>query len=579
MAASKKNMFDNSDAPAKSGRKSEKSRVDERVVDLNEEAERRVERLKAEPEAKTDHKVEHAGSWATWFTLVLSLTWLGGVGAFIAGYYTPEQLIALPTPIALGGGLMIFGVAMLIWFMGFVMRETARTRAMSRRLAAAADVLLAPAAVSEASSKRLAGAIRNELAGLDRALSETAAKLQSLEQTVTSQSRALTNAATSVETQTRNYADVADTLDSKARMIEDTVTRHTTRVGDAFGAAQNAARDIEARIVGTSDNLKANSEAILAKSEQLTFLAKQVNQKANSLDVALDSALKTLATASHLVDAAKASTGMATDASKSAADAVRAAISDSIERARAVAEQIKAEHLALQDSGQISIQAIKQAADIARGATDTLTQHSERRIQELSQSLQDAVSRADRAAEQRIDQARRVVERTGSAYEEVQDRSGPKKQVVLPPEPEFKAKPAAGKGKPEDSWRWKDVLADAEAEQAVPVPANSTQPAVQPIDKLTDALSAAGVSPFQAISDSRLKDILKRGGDSVASRRWAVWDAAPDALRKAKAALSLDAGLREAARTFLTDEGRRQQNAAYFASASGRLYLILDAAL
>ena len=364
-------------------------------------------------------------------------------------------------------------------------------------------------------------------------------------------------------------------------MIEETVSRHTQRVGDAFAAAQTAARDIESRVVGTSDNLKASSEAILAKSEQLTFLAKQVNQKANSLDVALDSALKTLATASHLVDAAKASTNMATDASKSAADSVRAAISDSIERARAVAEQIRAEHKALEDVGQVSFQAIKQAAEVARGATETLTQHSERRIADLSQTLQDAVLKADRVAEQRIDQARRVVERTGSALDEIQDRQQAGKKQALPPEQEVKPRDMH-KAKPDDSWRWKDVLADAESAPAaasLPIAANAGQTAPAPIDKLTAALTTAGAEPFQAISDSKLKEILKRGQESAAARRWAVWDAAPDALRKAKAALSLDAGMRNAARMFMAEECTKPQDARYFATASGRTFLILDAAL
>lgn len=418
------------------------------------------------------------------------------------------------------------------------------------------------------------------MAILDKALTETAQRLKALENTVTSQSTALTSAAVAVETHTRNFAHSAETLDAKANMIEDTVTRHTQRVGDAFAAAQNAARDIESRVVGTSDNLKASSEAILAKSEQLTFLAKQVNQKANSLDVALDSALKTLATASHLVDAAKASTNMATDASKSAADSVRAAISDSIERARAVAEQIRAEHKSLEDVGQVSFQAIKQAAEIARGATETLTQHSERRIADLSHALQDAVLKADRVAEQRIDQARRVVERTGSALDEVQDRQQAGKKQALPPEQEVRPRDT-GKARQDDSWRWKDVLADAEAAPAagLPAAANAGQSAPSAIDILTAALTTAGAEPFQAISDSKLKDILKRGQESAAARRWAVWDAAPDAMRKAKAALSLDSGMRNAARMFMAEECTKPQDSRYFATASGRTFLILDAAL
>lgn len=577
MAAKKKDMFE-AEEPVKGGRS--KSRTEERVVDLNEEAERRAERLRHEPDEKVERKLRHSGSWAVWLSFLMAFTWLGGIGAFIVGYYTPEQLIALPAPIALGGGLMILGVAIMICFMGFLVRETAQTRAMSRRLAAAADVLLAPAAIGESTTKKLGGAIRSELAVLDKALTETAQRLKVLENTVTSQSTALTSAAVAVETHTRNFAQSAETLDAKANMIEDTVNRHTQRVGDAFAAAQNAARDIESRVVGTSDNLKASSEAILAKSEQLTFLAKQVNQKANSLDVALDSALKTLATASHLVDAAKASTNMATDASKSAAESVRAAISDSIERARAVAEQIRAEHKSLEDVGQVSFQAIKQAAEIARGATETLTQHSERRIAELSQTLQEAVMRADNVAEQRIDQARRVVERTGSALDEVQSRQGPGKKQTLPPEQEVKPR-ESGKAKQDDSWRWKDVLAEAETAPAVglPIAANAGQSGPAPIDKLTAALTIAGAEPFQAISDSRLKDVLKRGAESAAARRWAVWDAAPDALRKAKAALSIDAGMRNAARIFMADECTKQQDAAYFSTASGRTFLILDAAL
>lgn len=578
MAAKKKDMFQ-ADEPEKPSRF--RSRTEERVVDLNDEAERRAERLRHEPDEKVERKVKNAGGWAVWFSILLAVTWLGGVGAFLVGYYTPEQLIALPAPIALGGGLMILGGGIMILFMGFLVRETAQTRAMSRRLAAAADVLLTPAAIGESTTKKLGGAIRSELAILDKALTDTAQRLQTLENTVTSQSTALTSAAIAVETHTRNFAQSADTLDAKAHMIEETVSRHTQRVGDAFAAAQNAARDIESRVVGTSDNLKASSEAILAKSEQLTFLAKQVNQKANSLDVALDSALKTLATASHLVDAAKASTNMATDASKSAADSVRAAISDSIERARAVAEQIRAEHKALEDVGQVSFQAIKQAAEVARGATETLTQHSERRIAELSQTLQDAVLKADRVAEQRIDQARRVVERTGSAFDEIQDRQQAGKKQALPPEQEVKPRDMT-KAKQDDSWRWKDVLADADsvpAATALPVAANAGQSAPAPIDKLTAALTTAGAEPFQAISDSKLKEILKRGQESAAARRWAVWDAAPEALRKAKAALSLDAGMRNAARMFMAEECTKPQDARYFATASGRTFLILDAAL
>lgn len=142
MAAKKKDMFQ-ADEPEKAGRF--RSRTEERVVDLNDEAERRAERLRHEPDEKVERKLKNSGSWAVWFSFLLAATWLGGVGAFLVGYYTPEQLIALPAPIALGGGLMIFGGAIMILFMGFLVRETAQTRTMSRRLAAAADVLLTPA--------------------------------------------------------------------------------------------------------------------------------------------------------------------------------------------------------------------------------------------------------------------------------------------------------------------------------------------------------------------------------------------------------------------------------------------------
>ena len=115
MAAKKKDMFQ-AEEPEKPSRF--KARTEERVVDLNDEAERRAERLRHEPDEKVERKLKNAGGWAVWFSFLLAATWLGGVGAFLVGYYTPEQLIALPAPIALGGGLMIFGGGVMILFMG-----------------------------------------------------------------------------------------------------------------------------------------------------------------------------------------------------------------------------------------------------------------------------------------------------------------------------------------------------------------------------------------------------------------------------------------------------------------------------
>lgn len=550
-----------------------------------------------------------SGAWALTFGLLLVLVWFGGVAAAIGGYLLGGGALALPDWAWALGGVGVVTVGGVIWLGALVVREGVRARSAAERLHAAADLLLSPASVAEASMRRLGAVIRHEIATMDRTLAEALTRLQSVEQSLSRHTGAISGAANAAETganalvgrldgHAKTLTDIAAMLKSRADEINAVSTEQTDRVGQTLTHADVVLRDIEARMSKRVGEIDAAITGMGAKSEQFQNAAKGVAQKAQMLDSSLGEALHTIATASRLVDMSKDSTAKAADAARATADAVQRGVGEALERATAAVRQLRADAEATDAAGRASLAQLREAgdaarvaADNARAAADAYAAQVQRRIQELSQAVFDAAARSDRYADAKLAQALRDLQSpavfdphaasstepfatraTDAEFRAALDAAAP--SLARPP---VEPTPQSGAAAKPGAWSWRDVLATADAPAAQPASPPSSMmslhasaslappsplvnapqaPTRAPglhMGRIAAAFDDISVNPFTAIAGEALHKVVSRLGNGAIARRRAVREAAPETVLRIRSRLLADTPLREAASAFLAE--------------------------
>jgi len=269
------------------------------VVELSAAAEAR-----AQGEAITERRriapppVKPSGGMALLLAGIFTLFWLGGLGAYLAGFLGLEGIRLIAPPWwGLIGAVAIVPVA-LSWFAAFLAREARIMRQQSVTLATAAASLLEPEEHAAKGLIRLGRAVRREVdvfnAALEAALGRmtmievsTNDRLASLEKSANAAQERVDRAATRLGAERDKLAQFSAALDGAVMSVSDTLT---ARLNEARAAARVASESLEheqSSIVGLIEVLKTSATTAAVKASET---AKEIERQAQRLDAASEAA-------------------------------------------------------------------------------------------------------------------------------------------------------------------------------------------------------------------------------------------------------------------------------------------------
>jgi hypothetical protein len=324
-----------------------------------------------------------AGGWIGGVSWILALAWIASCAVFA---YAALGLVGLQTlsPVILGAGAgVVVTVAALIVFAGAAAREGARGRAQAGLVAYAAQRMLSPSPGAEAAARRLGVSVRGEIAALDRALDQTLQKVREVEGVIARQTLAVDHAASAAQAGARHMVSglereraellqIADDLANQAGLIGDALGRHTRLISDAARMAEQEVRSADEALDARLSSFGAAAALISDRTNALIGAAKASADSALRLEMALSTALDTLAKATSLTDAARQSAESAAEAASSTAGAVRETTSRAVDEARRAAEYIRQEAASVQHAGETAIQRLRDAASQARQSVSAI---------------------------------------------------------------------------------------------------------------------------------------------------------------------------------------------------------------
>jgi hypothetical protein len=550
--------------------------------------------------------------------LCVGIAWIAGCVAAAFALLGVDGLAAL-TPVqyaAIAAGTLL--PAMMAWFSGAAARDGARARAQASRLAEVADRLLNPDKSAEAASRTLAGAVRQEISALDKALEQTLKRLAEVQGSITKQAadiddmsaRAKSGAGQMILGMDRERSDlmkISQDMTNQAQMIGDSISRHTRVIAEAARLAEVEIHAADQALDHRITSFGAAASLITDRTQALSGAAQASADSALRLEHALSNALDVLAKATSLTDAARQSSEQAVLAANSTAGAVRETTVRAIEDAKRVADLIRGEAVGIEREAAAALERLREAAEGARAAAIDARTAAEGR------------GPRERAPEPPPRERDWRAEPTEPTYYEQPTRRAVEPDPYAPPprrnpepaprrteEPMF-GTPAPQRPAPEPgAWTWRELLSSVEESQhseparpaAAPPAPSRRAPADDPVARLTqtvseprgasnlaaaDVIDRAGLRVHEVFSASGLERVAQRARSGTQARRRAVRDAAPDAVRRLGDYLARDPAANHEAMEFLRLEGARiaellgRGRAAMGAEAT-RAFLLIDSA-
>ncbi len=208
-----------------------------------------------------------------WLTAIVSIAWLGGMGAFLYAYYGPS--IAefanlrrfLSTPSGAVSLITLFLPVILFWAFAIMVRRAQEMRIAAQTMAEAAFRLVEPESLGQERVMTVGQAVRREVAAMSEGIERTLARAAELETLVHSEVSEIERAYTDNEVRIRSLVE-------ELGHERDSVISHADRVRASIASAHEQLRD---ELSQASDLIREN---VLNSSTQLTLA---INQSGDSL--------------------------------------------------------------------------------------------------------------------------------------------------------------------------------------------------------------------------------------------------------------------------------------------------------
>ena len=575
-----------------------------------------------------------AGAWMPWAGAAIAVMLWGAIAIWMIATLGIEGLMNQPPAILAGGVGVLLATGLTLICAGVMAREGARSSQANAIVLTSARLLLEPAESSREEVSSLAEAIARETQAINRALGETRNRLDGLKGDIEVSVTAALKAAEIVRadsevlvhkmgSERQGLAQLAENLRHQSDTLAKAIPRHAQLMADATRAAQEQVRQADATLDQRLRNMNETAGHLAQRISQLDTMGAESRKRAQNLASVLMRLDEQLVQSTRMVEAATKAGELAAAATKSTAESLRDMVSDAIGSALKATETINSKSAQASDDARQAMTLLKeaglQAEATTRAATHAARAHAdetERRINQLSDTLFKTATKATNAAESGLERARARIEKASLLIGRMKEDSEtssvddlileplapapapapapvPKPVLQLPPAPApspLFAKPTAAADAawfnqeplPAPASTKPDPAADRElvldrpvsARQAPvydPFAASESKPITSwrgllgGVDEVSaqveetsagaiiDRLDRGGVR-LRVVKASDLRRIANAAHQGERQRRRAIRDTAPSEIQRVSRMLEADRDLQHAARSFVAAE-------------------------
>ncbi|HOY76901.1 MAG TPA: hypothetical protein PLN33_03780 [Hyphomonadaceae bacterium] len=402
------------------------------MTDYNDR--RSPNRVRAELEA-----ARNAGAWMPWAGAALALLLWGGIAAWLVATIGFAQIFAQSPLLLAGGFAVLFATGLALICAGIMAREGARSAQANQVVLTSARLLLEPADVARDEVTSLAEAITRETQALNKALSDTRSRLDGMKhdietsvqsalkaaEIVRADSEVLVNKMSSERT---SLNQLAESLRTQAEGLAKSIPRHAQMMSEATRAAQDQVRQADETLDQRLRDLHETAGHLAARIDQMDTMGAESRKRAQNLGGALMRLDEQLVQSTRMVEAATKAGELAQAAAKSTAESLRDTVSDALGQAMKATETINSKSAQAAEDARSAMISLKdvalQAEATTRAATIAARQHAdetEKRANQLSDSLFRVATRATNAAEDGLERARARIEKASLLIGQMRD--------------------------------------------------------------------------------------------------------------------------------------------------------------
>ncbi|MBK8839284.1 MAG: hypothetical protein IPO30_11485 [Hyphomonadaceae bacterium] len=380
-----------------------------------------------------------AGAWMPWAGGALALLLWGGIAAWLIATIGPTQILAQPPLVLAGGFAVMFATGLTLICAGIMAREGARSAQANQVVLTSARLLLEPADTAHGEVTSLAEAITRETQTLNKALSDTRSRLDGLKHDIEASVTSALKAAEIVRTDSevlvhkmsserQSLNQLAESLRNQSESLAKSIPRHAQMMSEAARAAQDQVRQADATLDQRLKDLQETAGHLASRIDQLDTMGAESRKRAQNLGGALMRLDEQLVQSTRMVEAATKAGELAQAAAKSTAESLRDTVSDALGSALKATETINAKSAQAAEDARSAMVALKDVAQQAeattRAATMAARQHAdetEKRANQLSESLFRTATRATNAAEDGLERARARIEKASLLIGQMRD--------------------------------------------------------------------------------------------------------------------------------------------------------------
>ncbi|GEM_PF-1362236 len=331
-------------------------------------------------ETDAKNKAEASAGAGFW-----GFTWAGAWVAVAVG--TPAAMLGadalrdLHPAVFVAIAAIAIAPALLILYTANAARESRRVREETRRLVGLAEQALSPTDEAETRARSLGRTVRAEIGALQTVVETALDRFAELEAAAARNAIVFDEAVTSARD---GAGTLTATLKNERLAFEDLTTElraQTDSMGENVSRQIRLMREtsklVRQEYVAADETFQshftsfASSAALMADRTQAINVAAEATKAAGQrLDATVVNALEALSQATSLTDTARQSADAATQAAHATAGAVRDTTRRAVSDARRVAQMIRNETAAMEESATATLCKLKEAADEARRASE-----------------------------------------------------------------------------------------------------------------------------------------------------------------------------------------------------------------
>ena len=575
-----------------------------------------------------------AGAWMPWAGAAIAVMLWGAIAIWMIATLGIEGLMNQPPAILAGGVGVLLATGLTLICAGVMAREGARSSQANAIVLTSARLLLEPAESSREEVSSLAEAIARETQAINRALGETRNRLDGLKGDIEVSVTAALKAAEIVRadsevlvhkmgSERQGLAQLAENLRHQSDTLAKAIPRHAQLMADATRAAQEQVRQADATLDQRLRDMNETAGHLAQRISQLDTMGAESRKRAQNLASVLMRLDEQLVQSTRMVEAATKAGELAAAATKSTAESLRDTVSDAIGSALKATETINSKSAQASDDARQAMTLLKeaglQAEATTRAATHAARAHAdetERRINQLSDTLFKTATKATNAAESGLERARARIEKASLLIGRMKEDSEtssvddlilaplapapapapapvPEPVLQLPPAPapsplfakptaaadaawfNQEPRPAPAPPKPDPAADRELVLDRPVSARQAPVydpfaaseskPITSWRSLLGGVDEVSaqveetsagaiiDRLDRGGVR-LHVVKASDLRRIANAAHQGERQRRRAIRDTAPSEIQRVSRMLEADRDLQHAARSFVAAE-------------------------